>query len=421
VSDESTDVLVIGAGIIGLASAYYLQRAGLKVTLIDQGEPGQACSFGNCGHICPSHVFPLAVPGIPGKALRSLFDSNATFRIAPQMRPALFRWLYHFWRRCESATALQAARHLKQLLDASAAEYRRLVSDPAMDAGWRDAGNLYLFRSERALREYESTELAQLRDLGVTADLVSPDRIRSLTPGVLPQVCGGVLFSGDAFLQPDRFYQSWLSVVRAGGADVRSHVTVSEVRVSSGRIDRVVTTKGAYVADHYVFALGSWSAQLRRLLRLDIPVEPGKGYSIVVDRPAACPSLAMLFPEHNVVATPFASGLRLGSILEFAGFDSSIPEHRVRQLLASAEQFIEMPRERAVRQKWTGWRPMTWDSLPIIGRPRSVRNALVAAGHNMLGMTLAPATGRLVADLAMERTPFVDAAPFSPDRFGDSP
>jgi len=421
VSDESTDVLVIGAGIIGLASAYYLQRAGLRVKLIDQGEPGQACSFGNCGHICPSHILPLAVPGIPGKALRSLFDSNATFRIAPQMRPALLRWLYHFWRRCESGTALRAARHLKLLLDASAAEYRNLVSDPALDAGWQDAGNLYLFRSERALREYESTELAQLRDLGVTAKVVSPDRIRSLTPGVLPQVCGGVLFSGDAFLQPDRLYQSWLSLLKAGGAEVRSHTAVREVRVSDGRIDRVVTEKGEYVADQYVFALGSWSAQLQRLLKLDIPVEPGKGYSIMVDRPAACPSLAMLFPEHNVVATPFASGLRLGSIMEFAGFDSSIPERRVRQLLASAEQFIEMPRERAVRQKWMGWRPMTWDSLPIIGRPRSVRNALVAAGHNMLGMTLAPATGRLVADLAMERTPFVDAAPFSPDRFGDSP
>ena len=419
-SDKSTGVLVIGAGIIGLSSAYYLQRAGLKVTLIDQGEPGQACSFGNCGHICPSHIFPLAAPGVPGKALRSLFDSNATFRIAPQLRPALFRWLYQFWRRCKSETAWQAARDLKQLLDASAAEYRNLVSDPTIDAGWQDAGNLYLFRSERALREYESTELASLRDLGVTAELVSPDRIRSLSPGVLPQVCGGVLFAGDAFLQPDRLYQSWLALLKAGGAEVRSHTALHELRVSNGRIDRVITTKGDYVADQYVFALGSWSAQLQRLLKLDIPVEPGKGYSIMVDRPAACPSLAMLFPEHNVVATPFASGLRLGSIMEFAGFDSSIPGHRVRQLLASAEQFIEMPRERAVRQKWMGWRPMTWDSLPIIGRPRGVRNALIAAGHNMLGMTLAPATGRLVADLVMERTPFIDAAPFSPDRFGGS-
>jgi len=418
VSDRSTGALVIGAGIIGLSSAYYLQRAGLKVTLIDQGEPGQACSFGNAGLICPSHIFPLAVPGAPGKALRSLFDSNATFRVAPRLRPALLRWFYQFWRRCRSETALRAARQLKPLLDASAAEYRSLVSDPAIDAGWQDAGNLYLFRSERALREYESTELAPLRDLGVTADLVSPDRIRSLTPGVLSQVCGGVLFPGDALLQPDRLYRSWLSVLKAGGAEVHSHTAVREVRVSGGRIERVITDKGDYVADQYVFALGSWSAQLRRLLQLDIPVEPGKGYSIMVDRPVACPSLGLLFPEHNVVATPFESGLRLGSIMEFAGFDRSIPERRVRQLLASAEQFIEMPRERSVRQQWMGWRPMTWDSLPIIGRPRHVRNALVAAGHNMLGMTLAPATGRLIADFALERTPFIDAAAFSPDRFG---
>jgi len=420
VSAKSTGVLVIGAGIIGLSSAYYLQRAGLKVTLIDRGEPGQACSFGNCGLICPSHIFPLAMPGAPGKALRSLFDSSATFRIAPQLRPALFRWLYRFWRRCNSRTAMQAAGHLQQLLDASALEYRTLVADPAIDAGWQGSGNLYLFRSERALREYESSELAPLSEFGVAAEHVTPDRIRSLTQGVLPQVCGGVLFSGDAFVQPDRLYQSWLAVLQAGGAEVHSHTALRDVRVSGGRIERIVTTTGEYVADQYVFALGSWSAQLQRLLRLDIPVEPGKGYSIMLDRPAECPSLPLLFPEHNVVATPFASGLRLGSIMEFAGFDDRIPDRRVHQLAAAAEQFIEMPRARAVRQKWTGWRPMTWDSLPIIGRTRRVRNALVAAGHNMLGMTLAPATGRLIAELATQRTPFIDAVPFSPDRFGDS-
>lgn len=170
-------------------------------------------------------------------------------------------------------------------------------------------------------------------------------------------------------------------------------------------------------ADQYVFALGSWSGRLRKLLQLDIPVEPGKGYSIMLDRPAACPSLPLLFPEHNVVVTPFVTGLRLGSIMEFAGFNSSVPESRVRQLARSAAQFIEMLSDPTVRQKWMGWRPMTWDSLPVIGRPSRIRNTLIASGHNMLGMTLAPATGRLIADLAMERAPFIDAAPFSPNRF----
>jgi D-amino-acid dehydrogenase len=418
VNEHSTGALVIGAGIIGLASAYYLQRAGLKVSLIDQGDPGQACSFGNCGLICPSHILPLTMPGAPGKALRSLFDPRATFRITPQLRPALYRWLYQFARRCNSQTALRSAAHLKRILDASIAEYRTLVSHAAISAAWRESGNLYLFRSERALREYESSELTLLREFGVDSERVNPDRIRSLTPGVSPEVSGGVLFSGDAFVQPDRLFQSWLSVLKAEGAEVQSHTAVRDVSVSAGRIDRVITASGDYVADHYVFALGSWSGELRRLLQLNIPVQPGKGYSIMLDRPAACPSLPLLFPEHNVVATPFASGLRLGSIMEFAGFSGAIPDHRVHQLATSAAQFIEMPREPTVRQKWMGWRPMTWDSLPIIGRPSHIRNAFIAAGHNMLGMTLAPATGRLIADFVMERTPFIDAAPFSPDRFG---
>lgn len=416
-STGPTNALVIGGGIVGLASAYYLQRAGLKVTLIDQGEPGQACSFGNCGHICPSHILPLAVPGAPGKALRSLFDPQAAFRVTPQLRLALYRWLYQFWRHCNTRTALRSAAHLQQILDASIAEYRALASHPTIDAVLRQSGNLYLFRSEEALRKYESSELALVRELGVEAQIVDPERIRSLTPGVVPAVRGGVLFSGDAFVQPARLFQAWLSLLKAGGAEVKPNVGLRDVKVAAGRIDKVVTMAGEFVADHYVFALGAWSSQLGKLLQFDIPVEPGKGYSIMLDRPAACPSLPVLFPEHNVVATPFASGLRLGSIMEFAGFDGSIAEDRVRQLASSAAQFIEMPADPTVRERWTGWRPMTWDSLPIIGRPSRIRNALIAAGHNMLGMTLAPATGRLIADLAMERTPFIDAAPFSPERF----
>jgi D-amino-acid dehydrogenase len=418
VSERSIAALVIGAGIVGLASAYYLQRAGLKVSLIDQGEPGQACSFGNCGLICPSHILPLAMPGAPRKAVRSLFDPQATFRIRPQLRPVLYRWLFEFSRRCNSHTALRSAAHLKQILDASVAEYRSLIAHAAIDAAWRESGNLYLFLSEHAWREYESSELGLLREFGVAAESVSPERIHSLTPGLSPKIGGGVLFSGDAFLQPDRLFQSWLAVLKAEGAEVRPHTEVLDVIVSAGRVERVITTNGEYIADHYVFAIGSSSAQLRRLLQLEVPVEPGKGYSIMLDRPTACPSLPLLFPEHNLVATPFASELRLGSIMEFAGFNGAIPDHRVRQLTSLATQFIEMPRDPTVRHRWMGWRPMTWDSLPIIGRPARLGNAFIAAGHNMLGMTLAPATGCLIADLVMERTPFIDAAPFSPDRFG---
>lgn len=414
----SNHVLVIGAGVIGIACAHYLHRAGLKVTLIDQGEPGQACSFGNCGLICPSHILPLTMPGAVSKGLRSLFDEQATFRIKPQARLALYRWLYQFARRCTVEQARQATLHLQRILDASMAEYRALLSYPQIAATWREGGTLCVFRSERALHEYEASEVVLQRDLGVEAELLDAAAVNRLTPGISSYVRGGVLFKGDAFLQPDQLTASWLAQLKADGVTVLEHTGVHNVAVSGPRITSVATSRGDLTADQYVFALGSWSPQLRQWLNVDVPIEPGKGYSVLVDRPPNTPSLPILFPERNIVATPFAASIRLGSIMEFAGYDRSIPQWRVDQLISAAADYIELPVDRSPRQRWTGWRPMTWDSLPIIGRPRRLGNALIAAGHNMLGMTLAPATGRLIADFAMERAPFIDAQAYSPDRFG---
>lgn len=416
-SAASDHALVIGAGIVGIACAHYLRRAGLRVTLIDQAEPGQACSFGNCGLICPSHILPLTVPGAVGKALRSLFDPQATFRIKPQVRFALYHWLYQFARHCTAEQAKQAATHLQSILDASMAEYRALLSYPQIAATWRETGTLCVFHSERALHEYEISEVSLQRDHGVAAERLDSAGIGRLTSGISPRVRGGVLFRGDAFVQPDQLSRNWLSQLVADGVTVLANTPVHDVAIAARRIESVTTPSGELTADHYVFALGSWSRRLGQWLNVEVPVEPGKGYSVLVDRPLAAPSLPVLFPEQNIVMTPFAHSLRLGSIMEFAGFDSAIPERRVEQLIGAAGDYIELPADRSPRQRWTGWRPMTWDSLPIIGRPRRLDNGLVAAGHNMLGMTLAPATGRLVADLVMERTPFIEARAYSPDRF----
>ncbi|MBB6091298.1 D-amino-acid dehydrogenase [Povalibacter uvarum] len=417
-SSSPNQVLVIGAGVVGIACAHYLHRAGLKVALIDQAEPGQACSFGNCGLICPSHILPLTMPGAVGKGLRSLFDQQATFRIKPQARLALYRWLYQFARRCTAEQARQSTLNLQRILDASMAEYRGLLSYPRIAATWREGGTLCVFRSEHALQEYEASEVVLQRELGVGAELLDAAAINKLTPGISPHVRGGVLFRGDAFVQPDQLTSSWLAQLKADGVTVLENTALQGISVAGPRIKSVATSKGDLTADQYVFALGSWSPQLKQWLGVNIPIEPGKGYSVLVDRPVNTPSLPVLFPERNIVATPFAQSVRLGSIMEFAGYDGSIPEWRVNQLIGAAADYIEMPVDRSPRQRWTGWRPMTWDSLPIIGRPRQLGNALIAAGHNMLGMTLAPATGRLIADLAMERAPFIDSHAYSPDRFG---
>jgi D-amino-acid dehydrogenase len=170
-------------------------------------------------------------------------------------------------------------------------------------------------------------------------------------------------------------------------------------------------------ADHYVFATGAWSSQLSAELVCKIPVEPGKGYSVTMSRPGISPRHPMLFPEHRVGVTPFDDSYRLGSMMEFSGFDSSIPPHRIQQLQDSAVPYLVEPAGEIIQETWYGWRPMTWDSLPIIGRVPALDNALLATGHNMLGLTLAPATGKLIAELIDEREPHIAIEAFSPSRF----
>lgn len=409
--------LVVGGGIVGIACAWYLRKEGLTVSVIDAGRMGGACSAGNCGLVCPGHVLPLTMPGAALTAFRSLFDTRAAFRVRLQWRADLYRWFWEFARRCNMARALEAASELQRILDASADEYRRLMSEEALEAEYRETGTLYVFRTPTALRHFAARDIAPLERFGIRIRPLSADELVNFDASLRPGLAGGFLFEDDATVNPGRLCRRWAERLAQQGVSLHEHHAMKGLRQSSGRITGVVTDAGTLEAEHYVFALGAWSRQLGRDLGFNLPVEPGKGYSIVLDRPTPCPGLPMLFPETRIVATPFADGLRLGSMMEFAGFDRSLPVERLQQLIDSAGPYITLPAGRAWREPWYGWRPMTWDSLPVIGRPRGVANAIIATGHNMLGTTLAPATGRLVADFVMERRPFIEPAAYSPDRF----
>jgi D-amino-acid dehydrogenase len=416
-SASAERALVVGGGIIGMACAYFLRREGLAVTLLDQGRLGGACSAGNCGLVCPGHVLPLTLPGAPATALRSLFDRRAAFRVRLQWRAELYRWFWEFSRRCTTARALAAAAELQRILDASAEEYRRLLREEALDAEYRATGTLYVFRSASALEHFATADVQPLETFGVRIRRLAGEELAAFDPSLRPGLAGGFLFEDDAFVNPGRLCRSWARRIAEQGVTVLEQQAMTGLARNGRRITGITTAAGTLQADHYVFALGAWSRRLGAELGIELPVEPGKGYSIMLNRPAPCPGLPILFPETRVVATPFADGLRLGSIMEFAGFDRSLPRARLQQLLDSAAPYIALPANPAWRDAWYGWRPMTWDSLPIIGRTRAADNASIATGHNMLGTTLAPATGRLVADFVMERRTFIDAGAYSPDRF----
>jgi D-amino-acid dehydrogenase len=411
------DVLIVGAGIIGIACAHYLSNAGLRVTVIDQGRVAGGCSHGNCGFICPSHVLPLTEPGAIGTALKSLFNPRAPFRVKPRLSPALWQWLWQFARRCNRRQMLTAGGHLKAILDSSLREYRRLVTEESLDCEWKENGLLYVLRTEHGMREFARTDRLLTDEFGVPARRIEGAHLPSFDPALKPGLAGAFHYEHDVSVRPDLLNAGWSGRLRLRGVSFIEQCRLEQVRKERGNIIALATSRGEMSADRFVFAAGAWSTRMSSELGCAIPVEPGKGYSVTMSRPDPCPRYPMLFPEHRVGVSPFAEGYRLGSMMEFAGYDTTIPPRRIQQLQDSAAPYLDVPSPCVALETWYGWRPMTWDSLPIIGRVPKLHNAYLATGHNMLGLSMAAATGKLIAELIGGRVPHIDAAPYSPQRF----
>lgn len=414
---KDSSIVIVGAGIVGLACAHYLRRAGFSVTVVERDRIGKACSHGNCGYICPSHVLPLTEPAALKTATKSLFNPQAPFRIKPRLSPRLWHWLLQFARRCNERQMLSAGRALKAILDSSMAEYRSLIKEEGFECEWTPTGLLYVLRTEAGRQSFQETDSFVTDHFNVPARFIPGSDLPDFDPALKPGLAGGYLYEEDAFLRPDRLIDQWTAALKNQGVEFRERTDVLAVSKQGSKIVALQTNEQPIKADTFVFATGAWSVEMEKLLGCRIPIEPGKGYSLTMQRPANCPRHAMLFPEHKVGVTPFENGYRLGSMMEFAGFDTSIPQARIQQLRSSAEPYLHDPHTETIQEEWFGWRPMTWDSLPIIGRTPKLENAFLATGHNMLGLSLAPATGRLVAEQITQSKTHIEKDAFSPNRF----
>lgn len=414
---EDGTAIVVGSGIIGIACAHYLRAAGLEVTVIDRRTVAGACSHANCGLICPSHLLPLTRPGAVHAALKSLFTPQAPFRIKPRLSPALWSWLWQFARRCNERQMIAAAGHLKVILESSMTEYRRLVPEQPLDCEWSESGLLNVLLTDRGMREFAEEDRLITEHFGLAARRIEGEQLPAFDPSLKPGLAGAFYYPGDASVRPDRLNASWAARLQERGVNFIERCELRRIVTSGGRFTKLETSTGEFAAEFVVIATGAWSGRLASQLGCRIPVQPGKGYSVTMARPEPCPRYPMLFPEHRVAVTPFEEGYRLGSMMEFAGFDKTIPEQRIDQLRSSAAPYLLVPHTELEHERWYGWRPMTYDSLPIIGRVPRLQNAFLATGHNMLGVSLAPATGRLLAEIITGSSPHVDPAPYSPARF----
>ncbi len=410
-------ILIIGGGVIGAACAHYLTEREYSVTIIDQGTFGGAASHGNCGLVCPSHVLPLTVPGALKEACKALFARNAPFRIQPRLDVSLWSWLVQFARRCNTRDMIFAGHAIQHLLESSMALYTDLAERRGLHCEWQKKGLFFVYQNGKALDDYGLTNRMLIEHFHEPARRIDGDAVRELEPALKPGLAGGWYYEHDAHLRPDVLLKSWRTELENRGVIVRERCVFQGFLNSNGRPVAAKTSLGEIPADRFVIAAGALTPRLSRELGCRIPIQPGKGYSLTMARPTICPEIPLMFPEYRVAVTPMLTGYRLGSIMEFAGYDDSIPPERLELLRRGAEPFLKEPFGDPVIEQWTGWRPMTCDSLPIIDRLPGKANVFLAAGHNMLGLSMAPATGKLIAELIAGEPPHIDPAPYSVRRF----
>ncbi|MFT3791620.1 MAG: FAD-dependent oxidoreductase [Rudaea sp.] len=416
-SNNKSDVLILGGGIIGLACAYYLLKSGRGVTILEQNTLASGSSHGNCGTITPSHAPPLSQPGMIGKALKWMLTPDAPFRVAPRLDFELFEWMLQFARRCTWRDYHRLARAKGPLLLRSRALIGELVRAENLACEYEESGTLYVHRDEAAFDE--ASHLPDtLAACGIAMRRVDAARCRELEPMLNDSVVGGYWNPDDTRLRPDRYAAELARVVRVLGAQIHESTMIAGFRHDRERIAAVVTDRGEFPADEVVFALGAWSPKLGRQLGLRIPIQPGKGYSITYTRPARAPRIPLTLKERSICVSIWGSGYRLGSTMEFAGYDASLNRTRLDAIRRGAAEYLVEAEGPDVVEEWYGWRPMTYDDLPIIGRTSKWKNLMLATGHSMLGVTMSAATGELVAQLFAGGDTALDAATFAPTRFG---
>ncbi|MBM3837042.1 MAG: FAD-dependent oxidoreductase [Verrucomicrobia bacterium] len=413
-------VLIIGGGVIGLSTAYYLARRGHRVTILDRvASEHWNCSYGNAGMITPSHFVPLAAPGMVALGLKWMWNPESPFYIKPRLSWDLVSWGWKFYCAANAQRVAQAAPVLRDLSLASRACFEELAALPDNDFGLVKKGLLALCKTENAFEE-EAKTAEQARSLGIPAEVLDARQTAKLDPNVRMDICGSVYFPLDCHLTPQRFMAALQQQLAKLGAQFSWNTEVKGFTHHASRITSVQTSQGEVSADEFVICGGSWSPVLARELELRLPMQAGKGYSLTLPKPRQLPSICAIFTEARVAATPMGSSLRFGGTMEIADLNEEINPIRVQGILKAVPKYYPdfSPKDFEGVQPWCGLRPVSPDGLPYVGRVRRYANLSIATGHAMLGLSLGPITGKLISEVLSDEKPSIDIALLNPDRYG---
>lgn len=415
-NQKGKTVAVVGGGVIGTMCAWYLKQAGQSVTIIEGDSFGAGCSHGNCGYVSPSHILPLPRPGAVKTTMKAMLGRNSPLSVKPRFSPQLWRWLWKFSRRCNQTDMLDGATGRHLLLQSSKPLYQELISENGIDCEWEERGILFVFDSTAEFEEYSHTNELLQQTFGVSATPYDGQSLVQLEPALKDGLGGAWLYECDCHLTPDKLLREMRKQLEADGVEIIEQFQVTDFQQENGRARAASDGERTVEADQFVVATGALTPFLNSHLGCQIPIQPGKGYSLTMPQPKRGPRYPMIFEEHRVAITPMKSKYRIGSTMEFAGYDRSINRKRLQLLRTSAAHYLHDPDCEPIEEEWFGWRPMTWDGKPFIDRSPAMKNVWVAAGHNMLGLSMATGTGKLVREMMLGEPPHIDPAHYSLSR-----
>lgn len=415
-------IAVLGSGVIGVASAWYLAKAGHDVVVVDrQAAPALETSFGNAGEISPGYSSPWAAPGIPMKALRWLFMQHAPLIIQPRLDTAMLRWMYQLLRNCNDASYALNKSRMVRLAEFSRDQLIAVRAETGITYDERSLGTLQLFREQKQL-DAIAKDVAVLQSDGVAFEILDPAGCVAVEPGLgnsVTPLAGGLRLPNDETGDCFKFTTALAGLAAAQGVSFQFGHRIDKLIHDGGRIVHVATDKGLIEADAYLVALGSYSTGLLAPLGIRLPVYPVKGYSItlpIIDESKA-PESTLLDESYKVAITRLGNRIRVGGMAELAGYSSTLSERRRKTLEHSVETLFPGAGDYERETFWTGLRPMTPDSTPVIGGT-PLSNLFLNTGHGTLGWTMACGSGHVIADIMSGRRPAIEAADLSLARYG---
>lgn len=412
-----SEIIIIGGGIVGLSSAYYLHREGHKVTVLDKGDRKDNCSFGNAGMIVPSHFIPLASPGMVQQGIRWMFNSKSPFYVRPSLNMNLVRWGLKFLKHANAGHVDAAAIPLRDLSLLSKQLFEALAEEPGFEFELRNKGILAFYKTEKVAEE-EAHLAEQAGKLGLDMAVLTAAECQLLQPELKLDVLGAVHYRDDGHVSPSKLMNALLTYLDREGVTIMCNHEVTRVETSGKKISRLFTGEKEWKADQYVLASGSWSPAIAKMMNFKLSLMPGKGYSFMEDEPAGRMTIPALLCEARVAITPMNGSIRYSGTMELDKINNKINLQRVKGIVESVPKYFKdlKPQLPAPTAIWYGFRPSSPDGLPYIGRSAEQENLIVATGHGMMGLSLGPATGRLVSQIASFQKTEISITAFSPGR-----